>query len=74
MIIAEPFVKDGTYHRDYMRVVQPNETDKLIESGLSAEAKWNSFGALNKVFRHPEGPTAGTPMADSITSVLITPA
>jgi hypothetical protein len=70
LMTAQTFVEQGRFHQDYIRVVRPTETERLIDPNLSAESRWNSLAALNGVFRPPEGPRAGTWTADSVTSVL----
>lgn len=70
VMIAETIRENCRFHQDYIRVVRPTETDRLVDARLSVESRWESLSALNAVFRPPDGPTAGTSAADSVTSVL----
>jgi hypothetical protein len=70
LMVANTFVDQGRFHQDHIRVVRPNETERLVDPDRTMESRWNGLPALNGVFCHPQGPKAGTGMADSVTTVL----
>ena len=50
IMIAEPFVLDGKFHQDYIRVLKPNEHDFLIDTHLSLAQRWERLHHLQRVF------------------------
>lgn len=60
IIISEPFVDGGRFHQDYIRVVEPDKTDKLLWRPPSPDkrserdrmqAVWDSLPTILKLFK-----------------------
>jgi hypothetical protein len=51
IMIAEPFITDGQYHQDFIRVVRPQLHKVLIDNNLSLQQRWNSLEHLQRVFK-----------------------
>ena len=63
IMIGDPFVKDGKYHQDVVRVVPPSETDSLLYSPpegsyederMRMERVWNQLPLLTRLFASPK--------------------
>jgi hypothetical protein len=70
LIVAESFVKDGRFHQDYIRVIRPDQTDKLIDSTSPIQSRWDSLAALNSVFKPFGEPRGSASHADYLTAML----
>jgi hypothetical protein len=60
IMIGEPFVREGRFHQDYIRLIMPDETNKLLldpsftEGGserITMLNVWESFWTLAKIFK-----------------------
>jgi hypothetical protein len=51
IMIAEPFISDGQYHQDFIRVVRPELHQVLIDKSVSLAQRWNSLEHLQRVFK-----------------------
>jgi hypothetical protein len=70
VMIAEPFVKDGRFHQDCIRVIIPGSTEMLVDSRFLPESRWNSLNTIEAVFK-PLAPSDGqSRQADSITKII----
>jgi hypothetical protein len=56
ILIAEPFLQGGRFHQDYIRLLGPNDLERLTptiwkpDDPQFAENVWNSLPMLNKLF------------------------
>jgi len=48
LMIAEPFRIDGKFHQDYIRVLPPQETARLIDESLSPKQRWQRMPRLQR--------------------------
>ena len=69
IMIAEPFLPEGRFHQDYIRVVPPKQTHRLVNTELSPEKTWESLPQIYHVFRGLDD-TSHLLAADSITPAL----
>jgi hypothetical protein len=70
VMIAEPFVKNGRFHQDCIRIVAPGNTEVLVDTRLTPEIRWNSLQTIEAVFKPlvtADGPSRA---ADSITKII----
>ena len=60
IIIGDPFVEDGHFHQDYIRLVEPGKTDALLwrppenaerTDRETMQAVWNRLPTILKLFR-----------------------
>ena len=70
LMIAEPFVKDGRFHQDCMRIVPPGPTNVLVNSKLSVEMRWNCLQTIEAVFKPLVESEGVYRQADSITTII----
>lgn len=70
IMVAESCIKDGRFHQDYIRVLRPTETDRLINEELSFEQRWNHLTHLQQVFKNFKGSLEHQGNADLITTTL----
>jgi hypothetical protein len=69
IMVAEPAVPDGKFHQDYIRIVEPNRTDWLIDTKFSLSRRWERLAQIYHVFEGL-GETKLLYNADSITPAL----
>jgi hypothetical protein len=69
ILIADPMVPNGKFHQDYIRVVEPNRTDWLIDKNFSLVRRWERLAQIYHVFEDL-GETKLLYNADSITPAL----
>jgi hypothetical protein len=65
IMIAEPFVEGGRFHQDYIRLLGPDDLDKLIEMPAAVRTfederaqlawRWDHLPMLTKLFYHAHG-------------------
>jgi hypothetical protein len=63
IMIAEAFVAGGRFHQDYIRLIAPDDLDKLLgqpftfapDERMRAEMIWNSLPMLTKLFYGAHG-------------------
>lgn len=70
VMIGNPFVKGGRFHQDYIRLIMPDETDKLLWTPSSFEGEterkrmhcvWDSLWTLAKLFKMDHVDTSNEP-------------
>lgn len=69
IMVATPAKTDGKFHQDYIRVVEPNRTDWLIDEKFSTTKRWDRLAQIYHVFKDL-GETSLLYNADSITPAL----
>jgi len=69
IIVAEPAIPDGKFHQDYIRILEPNRTDWLIDQKFSITRRWERLAQIYHVF-DDLGETKLLYNADSITPAL----
>jgi hypothetical protein len=52
IMISEPFVSEGKFHQDYIRVLRPGEMHKLTGAQLTPAERWEGLSHLQRVFTH----------------------
>ncbi len=70
LMIAEPFVIDGKFHQDYIRVLPPRATTRLIDQSLSPEGRWRRLPRLHDVFKALSDSGGNRALADFVTHAL----
>jgi hypothetical protein len=70
VMIGEPFMTDGRYHQDYIRVIKPDRSDLLIHPEFPMETRWNCLAQLDSVFKPLVEPKGTAKMADYVTPVI----
>jgi hypothetical protein len=70
VMIANSFVRDGRFHQDYIRVVEPDNTDWLIEDRWSLEQRWDGLPHIQQVFKKFFQSLDNQQNADLITTTL----
>lgn len=69
VMLSEPFRADASFHQDFIRVVPPGKSQKLIE-GNDARYRWEHLPMLQTVFRRIRASAAGQAMADGVAAAL----
>lgn len=69
IMIADPIWTDGKFHQDYIRIVEPDRTNWLIDDKLSVGKRWSKLAQIYHVFKDfDDGKLLHN--ADSITPAL----
>lgn len=69
VMLSEAFRVDASFHQDYIRVVPPGKSQKLIEEG-DARYRWEHLPMLQTVFRRIRASEAGQAMADRVAAAI----
>ena len=56
LMISQPLTPDRTFHQDYIRVLAPNQTGKLVAQGVPLSKRWEDFHHLQRVFKRFNNP------------------
>ncbi len=70
LMIAEPFVIDGRFHQDYIRVLPPHATARLIDQSLPPKGRWRRMPRLHDVFKALSDSGGNRALADFVTHAL----
>ena len=70
LMIAEPFVIDGRFHQDYIRVLPPHATTRLIDQSLPPKGRWRRMPRLHDVFKALSDSGGNRALADFVTHAL----
>jgi hypothetical protein len=70
LMISEPFRAEARFHQDYIRVLPPRATNRLIEQGLDPQRRWEGLPQLQKVFHKFKASARGQILADSVAVTL----
>jgi hypothetical protein len=70
LMIAEPFVVEGKFHQDYIRVLPPHETGRLVDKSLAPRRRWERMPRLQGVFKAFSAPGTNQALADFVTLAL----
>lgn len=69
-MVANCFVAGGRFHQDFIRIVKPDKTDRLIDTSLPLESRWDSLAQLQHVFGNFGDVIDSHANADLITTTL----
>ncbi len=70
LMIAEPFVSGARFHQDYIRVLPPRHTGRLVAKGLEPRQRWCRLPHLQSVFKAFSASEANRALADFVTLAL----
>jgi hypothetical protein len=70
LMISEPFVANARFHQDFIRVLPPDATRRLIDERLDPRQRWQSLPHLQKVFHNFSASAANRALADFVTLAL----
>jgi hypothetical protein len=70
LMIAEPFVIDGKFHQDYIRVLPPHTTARLVEGPLAPRGRWERLPRLQDAFKAFSASATNRALADFVTLAL----
>jgi hypothetical protein len=70
LMIAEPFVPRGRFHQDYIRVLPPHETRRLLDASLAPRQRWERMPRLQGVFKALAASGGNQALADFVTLAL----
>lgn len=70
LMISQPFMCGDKFHQDYIRVLPPHATARLIDRSLSPEERWRRIPRLQHVFSAFSDSEANRALADFVTHAL----
>jgi hypothetical protein len=70
LMISQPFVSGGRFHQDYIRVLRPHATARLIDGSLSPQERWWRLHRLQHVFSAFSDSGGNRALADFVTLAL----
>jgi hypothetical protein len=70
LLIAQPFAVDARFHQDYIRVLPPGHTGKLIDETLAPQERWKRLPHLPSVFKAFSASVSNQALVDFVTRAL----
>ncbi len=70
LMISHPFGSGDRFHQDYIRVLPPHATARLIDSALPPKERWQSLPRLQHVFSAFSNSAGNRALADFVTLAL----
>jgi len=70
LMISEPLGKPARFHQDYIRVLPPHQTGRLIDDRLDLRERWRSMPGLQMIFRRFAESKPHRSMADFVALAL----
>jgi hypothetical protein len=70
LMIAEPFVSGARFHQDYIRVLPPRATARLIDRSLPPKRRWRRLPRLQDAFKAFSDSSGNRALADFVTLAL----
>lgn len=70
LMISEPFVANGHFHQDFIRVLPPGATRLLVHEHLDPKRRWQNLPPLQHVFRKFSASATHQALADFVTLAL----
>jgi len=70
LTISEPFMARARFHQDFIRVLAPHATRRLIDERLDLRQRWQSLRPLEQVFHNFTASAAHRALADFATLAL----
>lgn len=70
LMISQPFRSGDKFHQDYIRVLRPHATDRLIDRALPPNDRWRRLHRLQHVFSAFSDSEGNRALADFVTRAL----
>jgi hypothetical protein len=70
LMIAEPFIAKARFHQDYIRVLPPRHTCRLVDDKLEPRQRWARLPHLHSVFKAFSSSETNRALADFVTLAL----
>jgi hypothetical protein len=70
LMISQPFGSHDRFHQDYIRVLPPHATDRLIDRSLPPKERWRRLPPLHDVFKALSDSRGNRALADFVTHAL----
>jgi hypothetical protein len=70
LMISQPFASGDRFHQDYVRVLPPHATARLIDQSLPPKGRWRRMPRLHDVFKALSDSGGNRALADFVTHAL----
>ena len=70
LMIAEPFVANARFHQDFIRVLRPEHTSRLIDERYEPRQRWERMPRLHSLFKAFSASETNRALADCVTLAL----